>query len=166
MPVHPENKFRWESVFIGCLLALWMGNAMRVGFFNPLGMWLYHVWFASEASSPPIPLANTLRIALQMPSAFAWIMMGTFALLLTAGFYFLHTRFAAKGHKWLRNQQRWIVLSMLLLLVLFGRLSDLTLDSRIVSLIFPDLLQIGATYLCFYAFWGIIEALARRVENR
>lgn len=166
MPMRLVNQFRWESVFIGCLLALWMGNVLRVGLFNPLGMWLYSVWFTPEASPAPISLANSLRIALQLPSAFAVIMMGIFASLLTASFYYLHFRFADRGLKWLRNQQRWILLSMLLLLVLLGRLGDLTLDSRIVSLIIPDFLQIGVTYLFFYAFWGIIEALRQRVENR
>jgi len=166
MSTHTEHKFRWESVFLGCLLALWIGNVLRVGFFNPLGMWLYQVWFAPETGSAPIRLTNFIRIALQVPPAFAWVVMSLLGAIVSAGFYYLHFRFATRGENWLRRRQRWIVLTMLLLLVLIGRLSDLALDRRILSLIIPDFLQITATYFLFYAFWGMIETLVRRFENR
>jgi len=152
-------KWCWEGLLgSGCagIIGFWVADHLRRMFFNPLGIWLGSR-FAGQ--SHDLNWIEMMRMGLRLPAN--WHLIVVIGIIAGTLLYLLRATAPSPSQQ---RRREWIFYGSVVGFFLMIRLlTDFVLDVRLITLLVPDLLQIGATLFLLRGGIWLTERLVERI---
>jgi hypothetical protein len=152
-------RWCWEGILgSSCagIISFWIADHLRRMLFNALGIWLGSR-FAGQ--SPDLDWMGMMRMGLRLPAN--WHLIAVTGI--TAGTLLYLLRATAPSPSQQRRREGIFYGILVGFFLVIRLLTDFVLDVRLITLLVPDLLQVGATLILLRGGIWLTERMVERI---